>query len=40
MAYQAPVNDLVFSLKHAAGFARARTDGPTPTSTMRCLAQC
>jgi acyl-CoA dehydrogenase len=27
MAYRAPVEDIVFSLKHAAGFAKARADG-------------
>jgi acyl-CoA dehydrogenase len=27
MAYKAPVEDIVFSLKHAAGFAQARLDG-------------
>jgi acyl-CoA dehydrogenase len=27
MAYRAPVEDIIFSLKHAAGFARARADG-------------
>src|ERR1700731_4356130 len=27
MAYRAPVEDIVFALKHAAGFAKARADG-------------
>src|SRR3981189_1367095 len=27
MAYQAPVADIAFTLKHAAGFAAARRDG-------------
>src|SRR5712671_2919140 len=27
MAYRAPVEDIVFTLKHAAGFAKARADG-------------
>src|SRR6266849_890140 len=27
MAYRAPVEDIIFTLKHAAGFAKARTDG-------------
>jgi acyl-CoA dehydrogenase len=27
MSYRAPVEDIIFSLKHAAGFARARADG-------------
>src|SRR5260370_18497627 len=27
MAYRAPVEDIIFSLKHAAGFAKARADG-------------
>jgi hypothetical protein len=26
MAYRAPVEDIIFSLKHAAGFAKARAD--------------
>jgi 3-(methylsulfanyl)propanoyl-CoA dehydrogenase len=30
MAYRAPVEDIVFTLKHAAGFARARADGLYP----------
>ncbi len=27
MAYRAPVEDIIFTLKHAAGFAKARADG-------------
>ena len=27
MAYRAPVEDIIFSLKHAAGLAKARADG-------------
>jgi acyl-CoA dehydrogenase len=30
MAYRAPVEDIIFSLKHAAGFAKARADGFYP----------
>ena len=27
MAYRAPVEDIIFTLKYAAGFAKARADG-------------
>ena len=30
MAYRAPVEDIIVSLKHAAGFAKARADGLYP----------
>src|SRR5215831_15097372 len=30
MAYRAPVEDIVFTLKHAAGFTKARAEGLYP----------